>query len=213
MTRADGARNSAASVEACSRRALNASWCAYRSTRDDGSAPCAHFVDVVAAGRRELWEPYCAFAEFAVACCFCGGGAAAAAAPTIGPTAVWVSLNGHVTVDGVRMENYWDRSKPLPKQGPLQLQTHGGEIRFRNLTVREISSHEADGLLASRDAGAYVSAFDGATWAGWQGATDNYEIADGVIRCKKGKGGKEAPEPGARNSGRARNFCAPLSQP
>ena len=30
---------------------------------------------------------------------------------------------------------------------------------------------------------------------------------------KKGKGGKEAPEPGARNSGRARNFCAPLSQP
>ena len=102
---------------------------------------------------------------------------------------VWVSLNGHVTVDGVRMENYWDRSRPLPKQGPLQLQTHGGEIRFRNLTVREISSHEADGLLASRDAGAYVSAFDGATWAGWQGATDNYEIADGVIRCKKGKGG------------------------
>ena len=102
---------------------------------------------------------------------------------------VWVSLNGHVTVDGVRMENYWDRSKPLPKHGPLQLQTHGGEIRFRNLTVREISAHEADGLLASRDAGAYVSAFDGATWAGWQGATDNYEIADGVIRCKRGKGG------------------------
>ena len=102
---------------------------------------------------------------------------------------VWVSLNGHVAVDGVRMENYWDRKRPLPKTGPLQLQTHGGEIRFRNLTVREISPHEADGLLASREAGAYVSAFDGATFAGWQGATDNYEIVDGVIRCKKGKGG------------------------
>lgn len=102
---------------------------------------------------------------------------------------VWVSLNGHVTVDGVRMENYWDRSRPLPKRGPLQLQTHGGEIRFRNLTVREIGAHEADSLLASRDAGAYVSAFDGATFAGWQGATDSYEIVDGVIRCKRGKGG------------------------
>lgn len=102
---------------------------------------------------------------------------------------VWVSLNGHVTVDGVRMENYWDRSKALPKTGPLQLQTHGGEIRFRNLTVREIGPHEADSLLASRDAGRYVSAFDGATFAGWQGATDSYEVVDGAIRCKPGKGG------------------------
>ncbi|MGC6489121.1 MAG: 3-keto-disaccharide hydrolase [Planctomycetota bacterium] len=102
---------------------------------------------------------------------------------------VWVSLNGHVTVDGVRMENYWDRSRPLPRKGPLQLQTHGGEIRFRNLTVRELSSHEADSMLASRDANAYVSAFDGATFAGWQGATDNYEVVDGAIRCKQGKGG------------------------
>ncbi|MEC9046895.1 MAG: DUF1080 domain-containing protein [Planctomycetota bacterium] len=108
---------------------------------------------------------------------------------TIVGEVVWVALNGHVTVDGVRMENYWDRKRPLPKTGPLQLQTHGGEIRFRNLTVRELSAHEADGLLASREAGAYVSAFDGATFAGWQGATDNYEIVDGVIRCKKGKGG------------------------
>src|SRR5690606_13973518 len=46
---------------------------------------------------------------------------------------VWVTLNGHTTVHGVRMENFWDRSKPLSKVGPLQLQTHGGEIRFRNL--------------------------------------------------------------------------------
>ena len=76
---------------ACVDRPLAGSW----------AAPCAHFVDVVAAGRRELWEPYCAFAEFADACCFCGGGAAAAAAATIGPTAVWVSRQGPQWAPGV----------------------------------------------------------------------------------------------------------------
>jgi len=103
---------------------------------------------------------------------------------------VWVALNGHVAVDGVRMENFWDRSKPLPKTGPLQLQTHGGEIRFRNLTVCEIGAREADSLLARRNASAFVSVFDGVTFAGWRGATSEYEVIDGAIRCKKGKGGR-----------------------
>lgn len=102
---------------------------------------------------------------------------------------VWVDLNGKRTVDGVVMENYWDRSRPLPARGPLQLQTHGGEIRFRNLTVRELSAAEADAVLMRADAGQFVSAFDGKTFAGWQGATDEYEIVDGALRCKAGKGG------------------------
>ncbi|MBL9078450.1 MAG: DUF1080 domain-containing protein [Planctomycetes bacterium] len=39
---------------------------------------------------------------------------------------VWVWLHGKQTVDGAVMENYWDRQRPLPATGPLQLQTHGG---------------------------------------------------------------------------------------
>tara|TARA_B100000927_G_scaffold271578_1_gene248592 strand:- start:114 stop:695 length:582 start_codon:yes stop_codon:yes gene_type:complete len=35
----------------------------------------------------------------------------------------------------------------------------------------------------------YVDLFDGKSLKGWQGATDNYEVVDGSIRCKKGKGG------------------------
>lgn len=35
----------------------------------------------------------------------------------------------------------------------------------------------------------FVSLFDGETFAGWQGATNNYEVVDGMIRCKAGKGG------------------------
>ena len=102
---------------------------------------------------------------------------------------VWASLNHRVTVNGVRMENFWDRAKPLPRTGPLQLQTHGGEIRFRKLKVMELSAEEANQHLGSPDFYSYLPVFNGETFQGWQGATDNYEIVDGAIRCKKGKGG------------------------
>src|SRR4051812_40807150 len=57
----------------------------------------------------------------------------------IGAT-TWVTLNDKVVVDGAVMENYWDRTKPLPAKGPIMLQTHGGEIRWRNIYVREIGA-------------------------------------------------------------------------
>ena len=50
------------------------------------------------------------------------------------------------------MENYWDRSQPLPARGPIMLQTHGGEIRWRNIYVREIPSDEAEQILADSQA-------------------------------------------------------------
>ncbi|WP_437225502.1 3-keto-disaccharide hydrolase [Planctomicrobium sp. SH661] len=62
----------------------------------------------------------------------------------------WVWLNDQLVVDGAVMENYWDRSRPLPKKGPIMLQTHGGEIRWRNLYVREIGSDEAQALLKGK---------------------------------------------------------------
>jgi hypothetical protein len=55
----------------------------------------------------------------------------------------WVWLNDKLVVDGNVMENYYDRTKPLPAKGPIMLQTHGGEIRWKNLFVREISAEEA----------------------------------------------------------------------
>ncbi len=62
----------------------------------------------------------------------------------------WVWLNGLLVVDGAVMENYWDREKELPEKGPIMLQTHGGEIRWRNLFVREISDEEAAKILAEK---------------------------------------------------------------
>jgi hypothetical protein len=55
----------------------------------------------------------------------------------------WVWLNDKLVVDGAEWENYWDRAKPLPARGPIMLQTHGGEIRWRNIFVREIPAGEA----------------------------------------------------------------------
>ncbi len=59
----------------------------------------------------------------------------------------WVWLNDKLVVDGAVMENYWDRNKPLPEKGPIMLQTHGGEIRWRNIYVHEIGPDEAQKIL------------------------------------------------------------------
>lgn len=61
----------------------------------------------------------------------------------------WVWLNNRAVVDGAVMENYWDRTQPLPAKGPIMLQTHGGEIRWRNIFVREIGTQEAETYLAA----------------------------------------------------------------
>ena len=59
----------------------------------------------------------------------------------------WVWLNDKLVVDGALMENFWDRAKPLASQGPIMLQTHGGEIRWRHLFVRDIGADEAKATL------------------------------------------------------------------
>ena len=102
-------------------------------------------------------------------------------------TSVW--LNKKLVVDHAVMENYFDRKRPLFHHGPIQLQTHGGEISWRNIFVREISNEEANKILRKKSSGGFKSAFNGKDLTGWAGAIDNYEIVDGAIRCKKGKGG------------------------
>ena len=64
----------------------------------------------------------------------------------------WVWLNDKLVVDDAVMENYWDRKQPLPAAGPIMLQTHGGEIRWRNIFVRPIPADEAAKVLRAADA-------------------------------------------------------------
>ncbi len=61
----------------------------------------------------------------------------------------WVTLNGRVVVEGAAFESYPDKTQPYPAKGPLMLQTHGGEIRWKNVFVREIGEAEAKAFLAA----------------------------------------------------------------
>ncbi len=101
---------------------------------------------------------------------------------------VW--LNDKEVVDHAILENYYDRKTPVPAMGPIRLQTHGGEIRWRNIYLRTIPGDEANGILARKgeDPG-FKSIFNGKDFTGWDGPLDNYEIVDGAVRCKAHKGG------------------------
>ena len=104
---------------------------------------------------------------------------------------VTVILNEKLVVDEAPLINYWDRKtpiekrKPLRDKGPIQLQTHGGEIRWRNIYVKELVPSCCD----PGDEVGYVSIFNGKNLDGWKGPLSNYEVKDGAISCLKGKGG------------------------
>jgi hypothetical protein len=100
-----------------------------------------------------------------------------------------VYLNGKLVVDNARLENFWARKKALLKSGPIQLQTHGGEIRWRNIFIREIPSSEANALLRKHGNEGFEDVFNGKDFTGWSGPIDNYEVKDGAIVCRPRKGG------------------------
>ena len=60
---------------------------------------------------------------------------------------VWIWFNGQLTVDGQVLDNFFNRGAPIVPAGPIGLQTHGSEIRFRNIYVREIPAAEAKATL------------------------------------------------------------------
>jgi len=100
---------------------------------------------------------------------------------------VW--LNDKLVVDDAIMENYYDRKLPVPPKGPIQLQTHGGEIRWRNIFLREIGPEEANRILAGRAREGFKPIFNGKDFTGWAGPVNDYEVVNGAIRCLPKKGG------------------------
>ena len=54
---------------------------------------------------------------------------------------VSIYLNQQLVVEDAVLVNYWHKKtkKPILSEGPIQLQTHGGEIRWRNLYLKELN--------------------------------------------------------------------------
>ena len=101
----------------------------------------------------------------------------------------WVWLNDKLTVDGAILENYFDRKSPIPRTGPIQLQTHGGATRWKNVFVRPIAPAEADKLLRGTDPAGFESVFNGKDFTGWTGPLDCCRIEDSAIIWQPHKGG------------------------
>ncbi|WP_417392553.1 3-keto-disaccharide hydrolase [Gimesia sp.] len=51
---------------------------------------------------------------------------------------VTVYMNDKLVVDNKKMDNYYEKDKPIYETGPIQLQTHGGEIRFKNVFLKKL---------------------------------------------------------------------------
>lgn len=130
---------------------------------------------------------------------------------------VTVVLNGETVVDHAVLENFFANKKqgylaygkpgansnegtkekipngfmldPVFPKGPIQLQTHGSEIRWRNIFIREIGAEEGNQVLAARDAAGFSELINGRDLSNWQGAVDSYEMKEGSIVCQPRKGG------------------------
>jgi len=51
---------------------------------------------------------------------------------------VTVFLNDEKVVNDAPLANYWDKGKPLPATGPIELQHHGDKLWFKNIYIKEL---------------------------------------------------------------------------
>ena len=51
---------------------------------------------------------------------------------------VWIKLNDELVVDGVVLENFWERDKPIYPTGQIELQNHGNTLYFKNIYIKEL---------------------------------------------------------------------------
>ncbi len=75
------------------------------------------------------------------------------------------------------------------RSGPIELQTHGGEIRWRNIWLKELTPEEANESLQQHEGQAFYPLFNGGTWRVGKGAwkTMTSSMARFVARKEKGE--------------------------
>ncbi len=94
---------------------------------------------------------------------------------------VTVYLNGELVTDNVIMENYWDRSLPIPATDQIELQAHGSKVYYRDIYVKELKRAEPFTLPEEEEKEGFKILFDGTNMHEWTGNTTDYILEDGCI--------------------------------
>ncbi|WP_102409574.1 DUF1080 domain-containing protein [Parabacteroides bouchesdurhonensis] len=94
---------------------------------------------------------------------------------------VTVVLNGEKVVDDVILENFWDRSQPIPAIEQIELQAHGSKVYYRNIYIKELERKEPFKLSAEEEKEGFKVLFDGTNMHEWTGNTVDYTLEDGCI--------------------------------
>lgn len=102
-----------------------------------------------------------------------------------------VILNGKTVAKNFVLEDFLHQERLVPAVGPIRLEPHSSEIRFRGLQVRELSHEEVVRHLACVRGGerGFNKIFNGENLEGWSGAKEAYEIVQEAVRCKNGMKG------------------------
>lgn len=99
----------------------------------------------------------------------------------------WVWLNEKLVVDGAIQHAYWDKDQPLPAWGSIHLQTHGGEIRWRNLFIRELDTEAANRWLRRGENNmGFKPLLNENDLNGWSGDKSGKVMRDGVLFWNQG---------------------------
>ena len=100
---------------------------------------------------------------------------------------VTVYLNGELVTDNVIMENFWDRSLPVPATDQIELQAHGSKVYYRNIYVKELKREEPFKLSEEEQKEGFQILFDGTNMHEWTGNTTDYILEDGCISMNPSK--------------------------
>ncbi len=112
---------------------------------------------------------------------------------------VTVRLNDQLVVDDVVMENYFERGKPIPESGQIELQNHGNKLWFRNIYIRELPDDNAEARKQVNKEQRRVALFNGKnldglyTWiqgSGYEDPKQVFRVTDGMLHVTgEGYGG------------------------
>ena len=94
---------------------------------------------------------------------------------------VTVLLNGVKVVENIVMENYWDRTQPIPMVDQIELQAHGSRVMFRNLYIKELPHVDPVTLSDEEQKEGFELLFDGTSMHRFKGNFVDYSTDGGTI--------------------------------